>query len=224
MRLILIGCEYVGTTTLANNIEEWALENMGARLNDFHAHWKYPHIATEEVSEQDQDLLMRLSAKMKELILRTNLEYHLHPLFYRMDDHCMVGHYIEEMIYAQLYYGYGESGGIGDRAITARSFERTIMEFGPGTTVVHLKATPKVIKQRMETNPHVRPVVQYDDVEFVLQRFQEEYDRAVYFNKVELDTTESTPQETLTEWAQKMDPFWTEIDRLRLLTHIRQQV
>ena len=42
MRLILVGCEYVGTTTLANKIEQWASENMGARLNDFHSHWKYP--------------------------------------------------------------------------------------------------------------------------------------------------------------------------------------
>ena len=143
MRLILVGCEYVGTTTLANKIEQWASDNMGARLNDFHSHWKYPHIATGEVSEEDQQLLMQLSPSMKELIVRTNLEYHMHPLLYDMDDHCMVGHYIEEMIYAPLYFGYGGPGGIGDRTLTSRSMERSILRLGPGTTVVHLKATPE---------------------------------------------------------------------------------
>ncbi len=77
MRLILIGCEYVGTTTLADKIEAWPLEKMGARFNDFHSHWKFPHIATKPVSEEDQVLMMQLSPEMKELIMRTNLEYHL---------------------------------------------------------------------------------------------------------------------------------------------------
>ena len=222
MRLILVGCEYVGTTTLANKIEQWASDNMGARLNDFHSHWKYPHIATGEVSEEDQQLLMQLSPSMKELIVRTNLEYHMHPLLYDMADHCMVGHYIEEMIYAPLYFGYGGPGGIGDRTLTSRSMERSILRLGPGTTVVHLKATPETIRRRMKADPHVRGVLQDADVEYVLQRFQEEYDRAVYFNRLELDTTDATPDETLAEWVRKMDPFWTEIDRLRLLTHRKE--
>ena len=85
--------------------------------------------------------------------------------------------------------------------------------------MVHLKATPETIRRRMKAGPHVRGVLQDADVEYVLQRFQEEYDRAVYFNRLELDTTDATPDETLAEWVRKMDPFWTEIDRLRLLTH-----
>ena len=74
----------------------------------------------------------------------------------------------------------------------------------------------------MKADPHVRGVLQDADVEYVLQRFQEEYDRAVYFNRLELDTTDATPDETLAEWVRKMDPFWTEIDRLRLLTHRKE--
>ena len=205
MRLILIGCEYVGTTTLANAITQWALENMGARFEDFHSHWKFPHISTEPVSEEDQQLLLQLSPGMKELILRTNLEYHLHPLFYRMPDHNMVGHYIEESIYAPLYFGYGGPNQTGDRRQTSRSMERTIMEFGPGTTLVHLKATPDVIRSRMRENPHHNAVLQEKDVEYVLQRFQEEYGNAVYFNRMELDTSSATVEESLAEWVEKMD-------------------
>ena len=81
MRLILIGCEYVGTTTLANAITQWALDYMGARFEDFHSHWKFPHIATNTLSEEDQRHLIALSPETKELIMRTNLEYHPHPLF-----------------------------------------------------------------------------------------------------------------------------------------------
>jgi hypothetical protein len=218
MRLILIGCEYVGTTTLADQIVQWAWENMGART-EFHAHWKFPHIATTEVSEEDQRLMMALSPKMKELILRTNLEYHLHPLFYREPDYNMIGHYIEEAIYAPLYFGYGGPGQYGDRTITSRSMERTIITLGPGTTLVHLKASPEVIRKRMRENPHQRGVLREKDIEYVLQHFQAGYDNAVYYNRFELDTTTATVEETLEEWVEKMDPYWTEFDRLRMLTH-----
>ena len=219
MRLILIGCEYVGTTTLANGIEKWALDNMGATFNDVHAHWKWPHIATKPVSESDQLLMMQLSPEMKELTMRTNLEYHMHPLFYRMADHVMIGHYIEEAIYGERYLGYGGPGGIGDRTVTARSYERTIMEFGPGTTLVHLKATPEVIRKRMKDDPHQRGILQDKDVEYVLDRFAQAYQDSPYYNPVEIDTSTATPEEVLEEWVEKMDPFWSEIDRLRLLTH-----
>ena len=219
MRLILIGCEYVGTTTLANGIEEWAWENMGAKFNDFHSHWKFPHIATEPVSEEDQELMMRLSPEMKELIMRTNLEYHVQHHFYRADDHNMVGHFIEEAIYAPLYFGYGGPDQAGQRQITAPDMERTIMRFGPGTTLVHLKASPDVIRNRMKEDPHPRGVLQDKDVEYVLEQFQAAYNHYVFFNRLELDTTTETSDETLAEWVEKMDTFWTEIDRLRLLTH-----
>ena len=38
-------------------------------------------------------------------------------------------------------------------------------------------------------------------------------------NKFTLDTTESTPEETFEEFLCKMEQFWTEGDRLRMLTH-----
>ena len=50
MRLILIGCEYAGTTTLANALVRWAEEAMGAFANvpdeyKVHDHFKIPHIS-----------------------------------------------------------------------------------------------------------------------------------------------------------------------------------
>ncbi len=43
MRVILVGCEYVGTTTLAHAIDDWLETNMGVRFSLIHDHWKIPH-------------------------------------------------------------------------------------------------------------------------------------------------------------------------------------
>ena len=71
---------------------------------------------------------------------------------------------MEEAIYAPLYFGYGGKNQAGDRQKTSRSMERTIMEFGPGTTLVHLSATPDVIKNRMRKNRHHNGLLQEKDI------------------------------------------------------------
>ena len=43
MRLVIIGCEYSGTTTLATAICKWAEDIMGGKF-EFHDHWKFPNI------------------------------------------------------------------------------------------------------------------------------------------------------------------------------------
>ena len=217
MKLILVGCEYVGTTALGEAINNWAKETLGAETG-FHEHWKIPHVAHSELTDEEQQQFLALSPKLKELMQRNNLEYHLQPSFYNDLDHCMVGHYIEEKIYGPLYFEYGGPGHEQDRAIIARHVERTILELGPDTVIVHLKASPDVIRKRMKDNPHPSQVIREQDVELVLQRFQEEYDSAVFFHRIELDTSTATVQETLEQWAEQMGPFWTDTDRLRMLT------
>jgi hypothetical protein len=135
----------------------------------------------------------------------------------------MVGHYIEEAIYGPLFFDYGGPDDPQDRRIVMRHIERTILELGPETTLVHLKASPEVIRQRMKENPYPSAVVKDKDVELVLRRFQEEYDLAVFFNRIELDTTTATVEENLASWVEQMEPHWTELDRLRMLTHRQQQ-
>ena len=217
MRLILIGCEYVGTTALGDAIKEWAGEALGAEVG-FHEHWKIPHVAHSELTDEEQQQYLALSPRLKELMQRNNLEYHLQPSFYNDRDHCMVGHYIEEKIYGPMYFGYGGPDDAQDRAIVARHVERSILELGPDTVIVHLKASPDVIRKRMKDAPHQGQVIDEKDVETVLQRFQEEYDNAVFFNRMEIDTSTATVQESLAEWVEKMEPFWMDADRLRMLT------
>ena len=42
MRLVLIGCEYSGTTTLARSVFDWANANLDGGTVLFHDHWKLP--------------------------------------------------------------------------------------------------------------------------------------------------------------------------------------
>ena len=71
----------------------------------------------------------------------------------------------------------------------------------------------------MRSAPHPDGVVRDEDIELVLERFEEEFARSAIINKLVLDTTESTPEETLEEFLCKMEPYWTEGDRLLMLTH-----
>ena len=65
-----------------------------------------------------------------------------------------------------------------------------------------------------------RGVVQEEHVVFVLERFEEEFEASLLKNKIVLDTTASTVDETLKEFVEKARPFLTESDRKRMRDHI----
>ena len=62
MYLILIGCEYAGTTTLAHAISEWSKENLGTEFKLIHDHYKLPDTKPHAQSlARDIDTFQRLS-------------------------------------------------------------------------------------------------------------------------------------------------------------------
>ena len=109
MRVIIIGCEYTGTTTLGYGIREWATRNIGGIEFDLvHDHWKIPHTINHpsDMTDEEQEQYMALSPRIKEAAQRHNLYYH--TIAKRDTDGIVVGYYFEDTIYAGLYYGYGE--------------------------------------------------------------------------------------------------------------------
>ena len=44
MRIIMIGCEYVGKSTLAVQISRWMIRTMGLPSVRWHAHFVLPHL------------------------------------------------------------------------------------------------------------------------------------------------------------------------------------
>ena len=212
MRLILIGCEYAGKTTLANKITKWLKETTGGGRT-FHDHFTIP---PSELPEAEQAEFLRMSPQLQAMFQRYARDYHLNAPFYSDPDHLLVGFHIEEAVYAPLYYSYG---GSSNPSTAARSMDKRILEQAPDTVLILLKATPEVIAKRMRENPHQYGVLQEKDIEYVLQRFEEEHQRSLLFREFVLDTTSATVEETLAEFSARVDPHLTETDRLRMMTH-----
>ena len=219
MKLILIGCEYSGTTTLAIAFHAHAREHLGIDLGSIHDHWKIPYTVThypDEITEEEADLYLALSTRQQEAWQRHNLYYHTVAEHGEPEDQLIVGFYIEDTIYADLYYGYGGLGEAGDRAGKhAPAIERRIVALAPETVLVHVTASPAVIRQRMREAPHTRPVVPAADVELVLDRFAQAFAASTIPNKLELDTSSATVTESVRSLAAGLKRFLTERDRAK---------
>ena len=225
MNLILVGCEFAGKTTLANEIVEWSKRTLG-RYSHFHDHFTIPSTELEGDAKEEY---RRASPQIKEMFQRFMMQYHMSPDFYGNVDHHLMGFHIEEAVYAPLYYGYGGKDSQssfrsqeGQRTQMARDMEEKILERAPNTVLTLLKAAPEVIRQRMRENPTTeegeptRGVVQEKDVEYVLQRFEEEFEWSLIENKIVVDTTSSTVEETLAQFLEKFEPYLTQADRQRM--------
>jgi thymidylate kinase len=221
MRLILAGCEYSGTTTLAHAIDDWLYEMMGARFPLIHDHWKIPHTSghpSSDMTDEEQRQVLTLSPKLKEMTQRHSLYYHIQPASWRSPDYMAVGLHIDDTVYSPLYFGYGGQGDAHDRKVVSQQVERAILEFAPDITLVLVKASPDVIRRRMKGSPHPNGVLKDKDVEYVLQEFDEAYRRSLLRHKISIDGS-ATVEAMVAEFAGKIEPHLTDTDRLRILTH-----
>ena len=228
MRLILVGSEYAGKTTLADEIVKWRNRVMGPPtplgIVEYHDHFTLPWVGHwDEIPEDDLKKFMDLGPELKEMFSRYQFSYHLSDQLYRDTDHILIGFHIEEAVYAPRYYGYGAPGQYGDRSAGARHLEVEIMEKGPDTVLVLVKASAQVIRERMRTNPHARTVLKEEDVDPVLEEFEVHQRHSLLRNKFTLDTSEATVAETVGEFVQKIEPHLSVADRLRIQTRLALQ-
>jgi hypothetical protein len=221
MHLILIGCEYAGKTSLAAEILKWIDVNMGHPICGWHDHFVLPFAeGPEPDATEEAEQILALKPKVLEKYSRYMIEYHLNDSFYKDDHHLLVNWYYADAVYAPLYYGYGGRDQYADRQEMARHYDDAVMRRDPDTVLVHMKASPEVIRRRKAANPHPRDILQDKDIEFVLQRFAEEYLRSGIRRKFELDTTHTASvQETFAEFLAKYETHMRTLDRLRLLSH-----
>lgn len=222
MRLIIIGCEYTGKTTLAQGLKRHIMDRMGDQLVMVHDHF-LPDIGEGAPGrftlEEEEDAFFSLPPFALEKYTRYMNHYHLGQHFYRDNDHLVVNWFYGDAVYAPLYFGFGGQGEYADRHALARHEESHIMEVAPDTVLIHLTAAPETIRQRMAAAPRPRSRFRAGDIETVRDRFAGEFTSAVLRRKVALDTTNSTPDETLEECLRQLEPHFTTTDRLRLLTH-----
>ncbi len=217
MYLILIGCEYAGTTTLANAVNEWTNQSLGTEFKLIHDHNKLPDTKPHgpQLTPEDIAAFQQLSPRLTEVIQRHNLYYHT-PWASGSEENFMgIGLYFDELVYAPKYYGYGGRGQDGDRGVISRMLEQRILQFRPDAVLILVEAAPDVIRQRMAESPHPYPVVPAEDVEHINQRFQEEFDNSLIRQKFTLDTSTATVAESVAQFAVKIQPYLTAADLVR---------
>ena len=148
-----------------------------------------------------------MSPKLKEMHQRHSLYYHTpnHP---SDENKLVIGYTVDDAVYGQMYFEYGRPTDRQDRRIVAPQVEKTMLSHEPDTVMVLLRADPDVIRGRMKTDPHDNGVLQGGR-----HRVR---GRAVRpgvqilpgdSGKLTLDTTSSTPTDTLTEFAEKIRPL-----------------
>ena len=154
MRLIITGCEYSGTSTLAKNVAGWIEETLGPPIPQgmppFPAHFTFPEIGHGALTDEEYVQVNALSPKLKAMIQNHQIMYHMNDAFYADHDNILVGFHIEDAVYAPKYYGYG---GDGERSHWARIVEGD-GQVGVADQTVQLvfalPLAPQLVEERVE--------------------------------------------------------------------------
>ena len=224
MKLIIIGCEYSGTTTLAVAANDWLREQTGTDFRIIHDHWKIPHTSghlpgdtSHFLTEPEQASVLALSPKLKEMTQRHSLYYHM-PHGPNDTNTILVGYHFDDGIYGARYFEYGRPADPENRRIVGRHVEHAYLAVAPELVLVLLRTDADVIRMRMREAPHPAGVLQEQDVEFIQGRFEEEFRASLISRRFVLDTSTATLDETMAEFAESIQPHLSEVDRSRILT------
>ena len=221
MKLILIGCEYSGTTTLARAISGWARDAMGAELTA-HDHFKFPHVLHEEMTDGELEQLLALPGDSRAGFQWHMMAYHVMPRALREDDYILVGLHIDEAVYAPLYKGYGAPWHTPSVIPIARYTENHIMAEVPDIAMALVKASPEVIAARMKDSPRKHSLLRENDIDYVLQRFEDQRTNATIRKKqITVDTTDATVEQSLADFVEQYEKYLTDHDRRRILARPR---
>ncbi|MDA1349614.1 MAG: hypothetical protein O3A47_12240, partial [Chloroflexi bacterium] len=109
MNLVIAGCEYSGASTLAAAVAGWIERTMGGRP-EIHDHFKLPNIAcyrngkaAEPLTEAERRHILSLSPKLKEMLQRQDMVYHL-PATTTAQDYILVGYHVEDAVYGPMFF------------------------------------------------------------------------------------------------------------------------
>lgn len=202
MRLVLIGSEYVGKTTLVDALYAWG----EARGIHFHLddHFSIPDQFF--LSPEDQQAMLVIPPTIKERFQRFQIYYHL-DVIANHSDVLLAGFHVEEAIYGRRYYYPGHAWP---------PYQRKIETHLPSDTILLLlTASPAVIRQRMAGSPHQYPVVPAEDVEAVSGEFEAEYRGSWIERKLRIDTSELQPDQLLPAFLRQVKPLLDTRDLLR---------
>ena len=226
MKVILAGIEYVGTTTMANKLRDWKTEVTGEPFAGglIHDHSKIPHTSghPDDTTLEEQQQILALSPKLKEMYHRYSIYYHIHHYFGA--DDLTVGMHIEESIYARKYYGYGLPGAPFDREATFGQMESRIKTVTDDPIItVHMAADVAVIEQRMDalkdSPQHTNSPLLKADIPEIMAEYKRLVEKSDIGPKLHVNTSVDTPDETLAKIVKQMEPHFTDYDRAAIAAH-----
>ncbi|MDA1137790.1 MAG: AAA family ATPase [Planctomycetota bacterium] len=201
MRLIVVGCEYAGKTTLVNNLQTWGKDtNFHFHMDD---HFTIPD--SRHLNEDEQERMWNLGPVVKERFQRFQIYYHIHIL-QNYENVLITGCHIEEAVFGPRYYK--SRGMLQDYG---RKFEADIPK---DTTIVHLTARPEVIIERMKAAPRKYQLMQENEIEEVCALFDKEVGRSWLRKNVKIDTSDLNEGEVVDACLKALKPHMTERDLL----------
>ena len=193
MRLILIGTEYVGKTTLANALRDWGM-GVGKKFHMDDGDFTIPDY--HHLNQEDQLTMWNMSPVLKERFQRMVIYYHL-EILERYNDCIFGGFHIEEKIFGPRYYHPGHEV----------TYHRWLEHKMPGNCIlVHMTCDPEVIRRRMKEYPHPYQLVESNEIGDIMAEFASEYGNSYIRQKVDFDTTDLTPSTILDAFLEAVRP------------------
>jgi hypothetical protein len=202
MRLVLIGTEYAGKTTLVDALYAWG-ESRGIHFH-LDDHFTIPDQFF--LTKEERDAMLAMPGVIQERFQRFQIYYHIHVAADYAD--CLLGGFhIEEAIYGGRYYYKGKAWAPYQRKVET--------SLPPDTILLLLSASPEVIRRRMTESPHDYPVVPPGDVEEINKAFEREYAASWIQNKLRIDTSDLAPDQLLGVFLKRVVPALDTRDLLR---------
>jgi len=154
-------------------------------------------------SDEEQQQILDLYPQIKEMFQRYHVDYHLQESFYRQyPHHASIGFHIDEAVYGPHYFDYGGIDQYSDRRVMARNIEQKMNDIADDHILILLKAAPEVIRRRMKDNPHPNQLIKNEDVEYILDRFEEEYDKSLLPYKFTIDTSVANLEQCMDQFCK----------------------
>jgi hypothetical protein len=192
VRLVVIGCEYAGKSTLIDALMEW-----GTRVG-VAFHWD-DHFTIPDryfLGEADQAAMAAAPPVIKERFQRFQIYYHLEVIADHGD--CLLGGFhIEEAIYGPRYY-YPEN------VFPIPYLRKVESKLPKDTILLLLRARPDVIRRRMTEAAHPYSTVPSADVEAVSAAFEHEYGQSWIERRLAIDTSDLTPLQLFETFQQRV--------------------
>jgi thymidylate kinase len=178
MRIIIVGTEYTGKSTLANALQTWGVaRGIRHHMDD---HFSVPDQQTIK-NPSDQKAMNELPEAIMERFQRFQIAYHVR-LINKYEHIILTGFHIEEAVYGQRYYYPGLARPIEHPQAWEQDMPKDAI-------LVLLNSRLDVIKKRMQNDLHEYSIVPESDIEACQEAFQEEFRKSLFKKKFQIDTS-----------------------------------